>query len=1101
MKIPVTHRFIRIFTVLSFFWVSLPSWAGEVAFNKLGEWGTGNYLDVSVQGNYAYCAGASGGLEILDIKDMDNITRVGKYTVTGDVMGVHAAGNYVYAAHRTAGLLIFDVSTPSNPILTGTRSLSRYASRVKAVGNYAYVTDPDEGVFIIDVSNPSSPSLMGTFYANDVNDIYVSGNYVYLTSSTEFEIVDVSNPSTPRLIGDDELPSFGKGVFVQGNYAYVGVSRTGMCIFDVSVPSSPQKVSTYTSGSYYQDVVVNGNYVFLNGPEGIDIIDVTDPSAPVRVMDYSFLSPVHNDPQLAFSGDRIFITHYYGGMEVIDVSLPSAPGRAGLYLPPWVIEYAVKGNYLFSNDRINKKFEVIDISTPSAPEIKYQYDTQCCNEGNLYLSNDFIYLDQTYGFEILDITNPTSPVQRGIYSTVTKNLYELQVSAGYAYIMVENQGLKVIDVSDPDNPAEKGELDFIPFTFHIFPDGNYLYLPGGVLKIYDVSDPTAPAEIAEYTPASGVEHVWVGNGYAYLATGGGLEVVDVSNPGQPVLTGSLSSSGGYTAVYVKDNYAYLTSPGGLDAVDISDPSAPVSAGTYSTPVQPGRVFVDDNNIIYLGCDGRILFLQASFDTGSPFQVNLSRDRLYFAALPSGAATGTQSFLIDTTSQSNPAWTAAASQSWLQCSPSSGNGNGEIFASVDPIGLTPGTYHGTISVSAANASNNPQIVDVTLTVYAQGETSAPFGTFSTPLDGSTVRGSIPVTGWVLDDVGISGVKIYKQGTSGELIYIDDALLVEGARDDVMAAYPTHPANQLAGWGYMLLTNYLPGGDGVHVLHAVAYDAEGNSINLGSKTVTVDNTDAVKPFGAIDTPSQGGAASGSQYKVFGWALTPQPNTIPIDGSTIRVQVNGINVGTPVYNQFRQDIASFFPGYNNTPGAVGFFYLDTTAYENGIHTIQWTVTDDAGNTDGIGSRFFKVMNTTSSKNRKKNRRHALNGFYSRTQLHDIRLNRSTPLLLEKGFFHEPAPRQLTGTKNEPRVITIRELEPFTLRFASEPIFAGAVVGDFIKPLPPGSGFDVESRLFSWMPGPGFVGDYPLVFVLKTRGGQLERVEVLVRIAAKFD
>jgi hypothetical protein len=46
-----------------------------------------------------------------------------------------------------------------------------------------------------------------------------------------------------------------------------------------------------------------------------------------------------------------------------------------------------------------------------------------------------------------------------------------------------------------------------------------------------------------------------------------------------------------------------------------------------------------------------------------------------------------------------------------------------------------------------------------------------------------------------------------------------------------------------------------------------------------------------FGAIDTPLQGGTASGSDFVNFGWVLTPLPNTIPKDGSTINVWVDGV------------------------------------------------------------------------------------------------------------------------------------------------------------------------------------------------------------------
>jgi hypothetical protein len=41
------------------------------------------------------------------------------------------------------------------------------------------------------------------------------------------------------------------------------------------------------------------------------------------------------------------------------------------------------------------------------------------------------------------------------------------------------------------------------------------------------------------------------------------------------------------------------------------------------------------------------------------------------------------------------------------------------------------------------------------------------------------------------------------------------------------------------------------------------------------------------------------------------------------------------------------------------VGYYYLDTTTLSNGLHTIAWTVTDNAGNAQGIGSRYFNVQN----------------------------------------------------------------------------------------------------------------------------------------------
>jgi hypothetical protein len=246
------------------------------------------------------------------------------------------------------------------------------------------------------------------------------------------------------------------------------------------------------------------------------------------------------------------------------------------------------------------------------------------------------------------------------------------------------------------------------------------------------------------------------------------------------------------------------------------------------------------------------------------------------------------------------------------------------------------------------------------LFGTASTSPPFGSFDTPLDGSTVMSSVPVTGWALDDVGVESVKIYMQ-ENGRLAYIGDAVFVEGARPDIELQYPDYPNSNRAGWGYTLLTYFLPnGGNGTYTLHAIATDVEGNEVTLGTKTFTCDNANAVKPFGNIDTPTQGGEASGSSYRVQGWALTPQPNKIPEDGSTMNVFVDGVNLGHPTYNIYREDIAALFPGYANSNGAGWYLDFDTTSYANGVHTIYLTATDDAGNTDGIGSRFFTIQNT---------------------------------------------------------------------------------------------------------------------------------------------
>jgi hypothetical protein len=397
-----------------------------------------------------------------------------------------------------------------------------------------------------------------------------------------------------------------------------------------------------------------------------------------------------------------------------------------------------------------------------------------------------------------------------------------------------------------------------------------------------------------------------------------------------------------------------------DTTTYADGSHTVKAVAYNAANQ---AFQDEITVHVGNIPPEIMLTRTHLNYGSVLQAGTTSTN----PNPADLTTGPQTILLNNMGGGTLNWSVTKDADWLTCEPVSGTVLGAVTVSVDPSGLETGTYNATITIEDPNATNSPQTVPVTLKVYSSGTTTIPFGYFETPLDGSAVRSSVPFTGWALDDIDIASVKIYRAPISGHetggLVYIGDAVMVDGARPDVEQLYPTYPKDYQAGWGYMMLTNFLPfQGNGTFTIYAIAADKEGNEKTLGSKTITCDNANAVKPFGAIDTPDQGGTAAGSAYVNFGWALTPQPNTIPTDGSTINVWVDGVPLGSPVYNKYREDVATLLPGYNNSDGAGGYFYLDTTAYMNGIHTIAWSVKDNAGNQDGIGSRYFTILNIGS-------------------------------------------------------------------------------------------------------------------------------------------
>ena len=228
-------------------------------------------------------------------------------------------------------------------------------------------------------------------------------------------------------------------------------------------------------------------------------------------------------------------------------------------------------------------------------------------------------------------------------------------------------------------------------------------------------------------------------------------------------------------------------------------------------------------------------------------IDLNRTQLYFGAIEHGVFTGPQEMFINNSGGGTLNWSTSG-PNWLNISPASGMGNSLLYFSVDTTNLSVGTHTGVVTISDPQAINSPVSVNVILTIYPAGSGAAPFGYFETPQDGDTVRSSIPVTGWCLDDIGIESVKIYRDPVSGEgsnPVYIGDAVFIEGARSDVELNYPQYPFDYKAGWGYLLLTNSLPGGgNGTCNIYAIAKDKERNQVTLGTKTIICDNAHAVK-----------------------------------------------------------------------------------------------------------------------------------------------------------------------------------------------------------------------------------------------------------------
>jgi len=557
----------------------------------------------------------------------------------------------------------------------------------------------------------------------------------------------------------------------------------------------------------------------------------------------------------------------------------------------------------------------------------------------------------------------------------------------------------------------------------------------------------------------------------------------------------------------------VTSPTLLDGL----PAA--FSGSFGTFAQPsvGLVVAKASDVFTAGAGVGSASLSVTVDNQTltsavPVvlpQVTVDHNALSFAASTNGLSfltkTAAQTVRLTQTGIGPVTWTAVANSPWLVVSPASGSGSATLTVSVQfQYGLAESQI-GSVSLTFTGAGNTAGPIGVTLTTLVAP--TAPFGSFDTPQDGSTgLSGSIAVSGWALDDLQVTGVAICRDAVTGESatpdarcssqpkIFIGNAVFIDGARPDVQAIYSAYPLSSRAGWGYLMLTNFLPNlGNGAYTIYAYASDADGHSGLLGSKTIACANSLSATPFGAIDTPGQGDTVSGIAYANFGWVLAPAPAFAdPPDGGAVSVFIDGASVGSPAAWAARPDLTALFPSLQ-FPGiskALGVFGLDTTKLSNGLHTIAWIVTSTGGATGGVGSRFFNVANGSLVLDPAPR----VSAVASSGDEVDALPVDRTPIPGRRGF---DASTALTEYRiaGDSIVIDAEELDRVEIHLgaAAGRSYAGYLrAATALGALPVGSQLDPLTGDFVWQTGAGFIGRYSFVFVRTEGGSPVARVNV---------
>lgn len=389
--------------------VSVP--ASPVLLSTLGSF---TALDVDLQGDVLYVA--SGGLRVVDVSDPASPVQVGFLATPSSLQGVTVVSGLAYVAGFDGGLGIIDVSSPTAPVLLGWLATDGMSYEVAVDGSRAFLADDDQ-IVLVDVGTPTMPAVLSGLEATGAAaSPEMIGDFVVVTNNTTsrygVRFLDLSNPGAPREVSRFTTSGRTPRLAVQGNHVFLPEQwpNFGLAILDAIDPRSPELVAHLPFGDQLLHIDVTGSYAYLPRQYRFSIVNVEDPAEPYLVGTFSLGSAFDADfSGIDVEGTYAYLTDYFYGLRVVDVSVPTSPVQVGGYQNAIAVAHNVEVVGNIAHVAMSDGLHVVDMSVPSTPTLLASLPIP----GEVFavgVRNGLAYLGAgTAGLFVADVSNPSAP--------------------------------------------------------------------------------------------------------------------------------------------------------------------------------------------------------------------------------------------------------------------------------------------------------------------------------------------------------------------------------------------------------------------------------------------------------------------------------------------------------------------------------------------------------------------------------------------------------------------------------------------------------------------------------------------------------------------
>ncbi len=378
----------------------------------------------------------------------------------------------------------------------------------------------------------------------EIQDVELEGDYAYTFGVGGMAIFYVGSPDNPIFSGRYEPPGhpwnrYYRGA-VGGGAVYAGGRAYGISVIDVADQSDPKLILNYgDSGKSYEGLALEGDLlVAARHGDGLELIDVTNPSAPVTLSQMTNLTDAWD---LEIRGDIAYVADGAGGLRVVDISNPLLPLLlATLPTSGFAKDVDVEGD-LAAVACGSAGFDVFDVSdVMNISQLGHGNTTGLAI--TLDLDGGTLFVSDWDDVEAFDLSVPESPGLAGWEKTPVRAM-GLAAEGGRVYVADWNR-FRIYDFGPtlaPDVYVAMDDMSFLDTTPGVPVDSSFVVANtgGSTLSVTEVRSFNSNFLIHEPTafavPAGGEHTVWL----TYTPDGGDDTTffsVESDDPDEPTVS-------------------------------------------------------------------------------------------------------------------------------------------------------------------------------------------------------------------------------------------------------------------------------------------------------------------------------------------------------------------------------------------------------------------------------------------------------------------------------------------------------------------------------------------------------------------------------------